>query len=70
MVYAYIVADKHPSFDFKRFKIACASKSSWFLSGTSTKDYIQIIEKIFNSGRSKTKIKLVDFFESKEYQEH
>lgn len=70
MVYAYIIADKHPEFDFKRFKTACASKSSWFLSGTSTKDYITIIDKIYNSGRSKKKLKLVDFFESKEYQEH
>ena len=70
MVYAYIIADKHPEFDFKRFKTACATKSSWFLSGTSTKDYITIIDKIYNSGRSKKKVKLVDFFESKEYQEH
>ena len=29
-----------------------------------------IIEKIYNSGRSKKKIKLLDFFDSKEYQEH
>ena len=70
MVYAYIIADKHPEFDFKRFKTACASRSSWFLSGTSTKDYIAIIDRIYNSGRSKKKLKLIDFFESKEYQEH
>jgi hypothetical protein len=70
MVYAYIVADKHPQFDFTRFKKACATKSSWFLSGTSTGDYVSIIEKIYNSGLTqKSKIKLVDFFESKEYQE-
>ena len=70
MVIAYMIAERYPEFDYKRFKTACASKSSWFLSGTSTKDYIIIIERIYNSGRSKKKIKLLDFFESKEYQEH
>ena len=70
-VYAYIVVDKHPKFEFTRFKKACASRSSWFLSGTSTKDYVIIIEKIYNSGLTpKKKIKLLDFFESKEYQEY
>ena len=70
MVMAYIIADKCPDFDLKRFREACKTKSSWFLSGTSTRDYIMIIEKIYNSGRSKKKIKLLDFFDSKEYQEH
>ena len=70
MVMAYIIADRCPDFDLRRFRDACKSKSSWFLSGTSTRDYIVIIEKIYNSGRSKKKIKLIDFFESKEYQEH
>ena len=70
MVMAYIIADRCPDFDLRRFRDACKSKSSWFLSGTSTRDYIVIIEKIYNSGRSKKKIKLLDFFESKEYQEH
>jgi len=65
-----MIAERCPEFDYKRFRSACASKSSWFLSGTSTKDYIVIIERIYNSGRSKKKIKLLDFFESKEYQEH
>jgi hypothetical protein len=70
-VYAYIVVDKHPMFEFSRFKKACASRSSWFLTGTSTKDYVIIIEKIYNAGlTTKKKIKLLDFFESKEYQEH
>ena len=70
MVMAYIIADRCPEFDLRRFRDACKTRSSWFLSGTSTKDYITIIEKIYNSGRSKKKIKLLDFFESKEYQEH
>jgi hypothetical protein len=70
MVMAYIIADKCPDFDLKRFREACKTKSSWFLSGTSTRDYIIIIEKIYNSGRSKKKIKLLDFFDSKDYQEH
>ncbi len=70
MVMAYIIADRCPDFDLRRFRDACKSRSSWFLSGTNTKDYILIIEKIYNSGRSKNKIKLLDFFESKEYQEH
>ena len=29
-----IVADKCPDFDLRRFRDACKSKSSWFLSGT------------------------------------
>jgi hypothetical protein len=70
MVLAYIIAERCPDFDLRRFRDACKTKSSWFLSGTSTKDYIIIIERIYNSGRSKKKIKLLDFFESKEYQEH
>ena len=70
MVLAYIIAERCPDFDLRRFRDACKTKSSWFLSGTSTKDYIMIIERIYNSGRSKKKIKLLDFFESKEYQEH
>ena len=70
MVISYIVADKHPKFDFKRFKTACQSKSSWFLSGTSTADYISIIERIYNSGlNQKNKINLVEFHKTKEYQE-
>lgn len=59
MVMAYIIADRCPDFDLRRFRDACKSKSSWFLSGTSTRDYIIIIEKIYNSGRSKKKIKLL-----------
>ena len=70
MVVSYIVADKHPKFDHKRFKIACKSKSSWFLTGTSTSDYIAIIERIYNAGfTQKNKINLVEFYKSKEYQE-
>ena len=70
MVVSYIVADKHPKFDHKRFKAACQSKSSWFLSGTSTADYISIIERIYNSGlNQKNKINLVEFHKTKEYQE-
>ena len=70
MVVSYIVADKHPKFDPKRFKTACKSKSSWFLTGTSTADYIAIIERIYNAGLTqKNKINLVEFYKSKEYQE-
>ncbi len=70
MVVSYIVADKHPKFDHKRFKAACQSKSSWFLSGTSTADYIAIIERIYNAGLTqKNKINLVEFHKTKEYQE-
>jgi hypothetical protein len=40
------------------------------LSGTSTADYVQIFEKIFNAGRVPSKrINLVEFFKTKEYQE-
>ena len=70
MVVSYIVADKHPKFDHKRFKKACESRSSWFLSGTSTADYVAIIERIYNAGLSpKNKINLVEFYKSKEYQD-
>ena len=59
MVVSYIVADKHPRFDHRRFKTACKSKSSWFLTGTSTSDYIAIIERIYNAGLTqKNKINL------------
>ena len=70
MVVSYIVADKHPKFDHKRFLTACKSRSSWFLTGTSTADYVAIIEKIYNAGLTpKNKINLVDFYKSKEYQD-
>jgi hypothetical protein len=67
----YIIADKHPRWDFPRFKTACKQRSSWLLSGTSTADYVEIFEKIFNAGRvqSKKKINLVEFFKTKEYQD-
>ena len=70
MVHAYIVADKHPRWDFTRFKTACKQRSSWLLAGTSTADYIEIFEKIFNAGRVPSKrINLVEFFKTKEYQD-
>src|SRR6056300_318386 len=70
MVHAYVIADKHPRWDFARFKTACKQRSSWLLSGTSTADYIEIFEKIFNAGRVPSKrINLVEFFKTKEYQE-
>ena len=70
MVYAYIIADKHPRWDFPRFKTACKQRSSWLLSGTSTADYVEIFEKIFNAGRVQSKkINLVEFFKTKEYQD-
>jgi len=55
MVYAYIIADKHPRWDFPRFKTACKQRSSWLLSGTSTADYVEIFERIFNAGRVQSK---------------
>jgi len=70
MVYAYIIADKHPRWDFPRFKTACKQRSSWLLSGTSTADYVEIFERIFNAGRVQSKkINLVEFFKTKEYQD-
>ena len=70
-VTAYLISDKHPKWDFDRFYTACKTKSAWFLSGTSTEDYINIFQKIFNSGLkdSKKKINLVDFYKSKDYLE-
>ncbi len=50
MVMAYIIADRCPDFDLRRFREACKSKSSWFLSGTSALKITYIIEKIYNSG--------------------
>jgi len=70
MVCSYIVADRHPKFDPKRFLTACKTRSSWFLTGTSTADYVAIIERIYNAGLApKNKINLVEFYKSKEYQE-
>ena len=46
MVVSYIVADKHPKFDHKDLKLLVRVRSSWFLTGTSTADYIAIIETI------------------------
>jgi hypothetical protein len=70
MVHAYVIADKHPRWDFARFKTACKQRSSWLLSGTSTADYVEIFEKIFNAGRVPSKrINLVEFFKTKEYQD-
>ena len=70
MVCSYIIADKHPGFDYKRFRTACKSKSSWFLTGTSTADYVAIIERIYNAGlTAKNKINLVEFHKTKEYLE-
>ena len=70
MVCSYIVAARHPKFDHKRFLKACQSRSSWFLTGTSTADYVAIIERIYNAGLTpKNKINLVEFYKSKEYLE-
>jgi hypothetical protein len=70
MVMSYVIADKHPKFEFKRFLQACKSKSAWFLTGTSTSDYVAIIERIYNAGLTPSrKINLVEFHKSKEYQD-
>ncbi len=68
MVTAYIIADRHPGFDYNRFKNAIKSKSAWLMTGTSARDYMQIFQKIYNSGlRPKKKINLIDFFDTREY---
>ena len=70
IVNAYIVAVRHPQFSFDRFKTAIKTKSAWLMSGTSTRDYIQIFQKIYNSGLvAKKKINLLDFFDNREYTE-
>jgi|TARA_R100001440_G_scaffold1895_4_gene5920 hypothetical protein len=70
MVCSYIVAHRHPKFEHSRFLKACKTRSSWFLTGTSTADYVAIIERIYNAGLTpKNKINLVEFYKSKEYLE-
>ena len=70
MVCSYIVAHRHPKFEHSRFLKACKTRSSWFLTGTSTADYVAIIERIYNAGlKPKNKINLVEFYKSKEYLE-
>ena len=70
IITAYIIADRHPKFSFDRFRTAIKTKSAWLLSGTSARDYIQIFQKIYNSGLApKKRINLLDFFDTREYTE-
>ena len=70
IITAYIIADRHPKWQYERFKTALKSKSAWLLHGTTSKDYINIFQKIYNAGRKpKQRINLVEFFESKEYRD-
>jgi hypothetical protein len=40
------------------------------MSGTSARDYVQIFQKIYNSGLvPKKRINLLDFFDTREYTE-
>ena len=70
IITAYIIADRHPKWQYERFKTALKTKAAWLLHGTTSKDYIHIFQKIYNAGRTpKQRINLVEFFESKEYRD-
>ena len=70
IITAYIISDRHPKFSFDRFRTAIKTKSAWLMSGTSARDYIQIFQKIYNSGLApKKRINLLDFFDTREYTE-
>ena len=66
---AYLVADKHPKWDFVRFKAAMKTKGAKLLGAVSTEDYIAQFQTIFNNGLvSGKKIRLSRFFEDREYE--
>jgi len=69
VISAYIICDRHPQFDRNRFEKACKSKSALFLKGTSRNDFIEIFQKIYNGGLTRSKrINLLDWAINREYE--
>ena len=72
LIRAMAITQKHPNYSFDRMKVALKSKGSKLLSATSREDYIEQFETMLNGGlsrKSKNRIRLVEFFKNREFEE-
>jgi hypothetical protein len=72
LIRAMAITQKHPNYSFDRMKVALKSKGSKLLSATSREDYIGQFETMLNGGlsrKSKNRIRLVEFFKNREFEE-
>jgi len=66
---AYLIMCKHPKYDFARFKSALKSKGGKLLAATSSHDYIQMFDKVYNGGLTRDKkIDLMKFAMDREFE--